>query len=405
MATLAEARDAGNAPPSSTPFDAHRLDELMEEAGLDALVVTSKHNIQYLLGGHRFFFFDHFDAIGVSRYLPIFVYPKGRPERATYIGHPMERYERELDAFWAPSFLPSARTSTDGMTFAVEHIAALFPDAPRIGIERAFLPADAESVLREGLPRAKFADAQFPLERLRAVKTAQELEYLRKASDLVVDSMLAVDREPRRGFHQERDRRGAAPRGGQSRPHLRILPDHRGHELQPRAVRSDMAQRRNPLDRLGRQLQGLHRRSLPDGDSRRAGRGTGGSARRDRRDPDGGAKADPPRRARRRHLCRDGRSRAQERLRQFARICRARHGPDQPRGAAPHKRAARFPMPRTTPICRCRKAWCFRSRRRCATPARVHQTGGYGRGDASRLGGVRRSRPGLEPGRAAFERL
>ncbi len=59
----------------------------MEEAGIDALVVTSKHNVQYLLGGYRFFFFDHFDAIGVSRYLPILVYVKGRPERAAYIGH------------------------------------------------------------------------------------------------------------------------------------------------------------------------------------------------------------------------------------------------------------------------------------------------------------------------------
>ena len=56
------------------PFDTGRLDELMQEAGIDAIVVTSKHNIQYLLGGYRFFFFDHFDAIGVSRYLPIFVY-------------------------------------------------------------------------------------------------------------------------------------------------------------------------------------------------------------------------------------------------------------------------------------------------------------------------------------------
>ena len=60
------------------PFDPGQLDALMEEAGIDALVVTSKHNIQYLLGGYRFFFFDHFDAIGVSRYLPVLVYVKGR---------------------------------------------------------------------------------------------------------------------------------------------------------------------------------------------------------------------------------------------------------------------------------------------------------------------------------------
>jgi len=46
----------------------------LAEAGIDVLVVTSKHNIQYLFGGYRFFFFDYMDAIGVSRYLPILVY-------------------------------------------------------------------------------------------------------------------------------------------------------------------------------------------------------------------------------------------------------------------------------------------------------------------------------------------
>ena len=40
------------------PFDQAKLDRLLDEAGIDVLVVTSKHNIQYLLGGYRFFFFD-----------------------------------------------------------------------------------------------------------------------------------------------------------------------------------------------------------------------------------------------------------------------------------------------------------------------------------------------------------
>src|SRR5271168_1208940 len=176
----------------SPPFDAERLDELMEEAGIDALVITSKHNIQYLLGGYRFFFFDHFDAIGVSRYLPNLLYVKGHPERATYIGHPMETYERELNRFWVPTFSASARMSTDGVGVAIERLATLAPKVKRIGIERAFLPADAESALRKGLPEMEFVEAQLPLERLRAVKTPQELESLRIASDLVIDSMLAV---------------------------------------------------------------------------------------------------------------------------------------------------------------------------------------------------------------------
>src|SRR5271155_5618119 len=98
---------------TSPPFDSARLDALLDEAGMDAAVISSKHNIQYLFGGYRFFFFDHFDAIGVSRYLPLLIYVKGHAERTSYIGHPMEKYERELDRFWAPSFHPSARTSTD----------------------------------------------------------------------------------------------------------------------------------------------------------------------------------------------------------------------------------------------------------------------------------------------------
>lgn len=61
------------------PFDTHLLDRLMEAAGLDVLVVSSKHNIQYLLGGYQAFFYGHCDAGGISRYLPILIYPKGAP--------------------------------------------------------------------------------------------------------------------------------------------------------------------------------------------------------------------------------------------------------------------------------------------------------------------------------------
>src|SRR5471030_2317868 len=77
-------------------FDAKKLNRLMEEAELDVLVVTSRHNVQYLLGGYRFFFFDAMDAIGVSRYLPVFVYQRERPENALYIGNRMEGFEKEL---------------------------------------------------------------------------------------------------------------------------------------------------------------------------------------------------------------------------------------------------------------------------------------------------------------------
>ena len=44
------------------PFDHHRLDRLMDDAGIDVVLATSKHNVQYLLGGHRADFFDYMDA-------------------------------------------------------------------------------------------------------------------------------------------------------------------------------------------------------------------------------------------------------------------------------------------------------------------------------------------------------
>src|SRR6202158_2885133 len=85
---------------SAIPFDTDRLDLLMEEAGIDVLVATSKHNVQYLTGGHRAFFFEYMDAMGLSRYLPVFVYPKGKPDKAAFFGHRLEGFQTQNDPLW-----------------------------------------------------------------------------------------------------------------------------------------------------------------------------------------------------------------------------------------------------------------------------------------------------------------
>jgi Xaa-Pro aminopeptidase len=177
------------------PFDTGRLDQLLAEADIDVLVVTSKHNIQYLLGGYRFFFFEYMDAIGVSRYLPVLVYQRGKPESSGYVGCRMEGFEKELDRFWTPTVMTSSNYSKDAMQQAVEHIKKLDGKTRRVGIETAFLPADAEATLRRGLPESELVDAIFPLERLRLRKTPEELAKLRNASDQVVDAMLATFRK------------------------------------------------------------------------------------------------------------------------------------------------------------------------------------------------------------------
>ena len=82
------------------PYSFAKLDDLMEKAGIDVLVVTSRHNTQYLLGGYRFIFFSAMDAIGHSRYLPVIVYVKGAPDRTAYVANKMERAEHANHPFW-----------------------------------------------------------------------------------------------------------------------------------------------------------------------------------------------------------------------------------------------------------------------------------------------------------------
>jgi Xaa-Pro aminopeptidase len=174
------------------PFDSERLDRLMDEAGLDVLLISSKHNLRYMLGGYHFFFFDYMDAIGQSRYLPLLVYPKGALANAMYVGNKMEAYEKDVRAFWVPDLRPAAMGTLDAIHLATDHVARLGLSCARIGVESAFLPADAYLALRESLPGSRVLDALIVLERLRANKTADELSKLREASDRVIASMLAV---------------------------------------------------------------------------------------------------------------------------------------------------------------------------------------------------------------------
>ncbi|MGA8495642.1 MAG: Xaa-Pro peptidase family protein [Xanthobacteraceae bacterium] len=176
----------------TAPFHTALLDRLLDEAGIDALVATSKHNVQYLLGGHRAFFFESMDAMGLSRYLPVFVYQKGAPQKAGFFGHRMEGFQNEVKPFWVSEVNTKSSGAVDVMEKAVDYLRRLVPNAKRIAIETAFIPLDSAAVLRKAFPNAETVDALFVLERLRARKTPQELEMLKIASDAVIDSMEAV---------------------------------------------------------------------------------------------------------------------------------------------------------------------------------------------------------------------
>jgi Xaa-Pro aminopeptidase len=176
----------------TAPFDTARLDRLMDEAGIDVLIATSKHNVQYLMGGHRAFFFESMDAMGLSRYLPVFVYLRGAPDKAGFFGHRMEGFQNEVKPFWVAEISTKSSGSVDVMEKAVDYARKIAPKPKRIAIEVAFLPVDSAAVVRKAFPNCEFTDALFVLERLRALKTPEELDKLRIASDAVIDSMQAV---------------------------------------------------------------------------------------------------------------------------------------------------------------------------------------------------------------------
>ncbi|MGJ5619390.1 M24 family metallopeptidase [Sulfitobacter sp. MF3-043] len=168
------------------------LDSLMENAGLDALMITSKHNVQYLLGGHKFIFFSAMDAIGHGRYLPILIYLRGDKEKTAYVANTMEKGEHDNDPFWVPHFYPMAWGSVDSVKQAIAHLNKVGFTTGRIGVEPSFLPSDSHAVLTDALPNTALLDATAVMENLRAVKSPAELAMLREASERITDAMRAT---------------------------------------------------------------------------------------------------------------------------------------------------------------------------------------------------------------------
>ena len=150
--------------------------------GIDVLLATSKHNVQYLLGGHRAFFFDYMDAMGLSRYLPVVIYPKGAPEKAGYIGARLERFQTAVRPLWMPEVQTTSNGSVDSIEKAVDTIRHLGLRLAASAPSCAFLPVDGGMVLRQRLPDERDRGSAA---RARAAARAQERVRAGDAQDRV----------------------------------------------------------------------------------------------------------------------------------------------------------------------------------------------------------------------------
>jgi Xaa-Pro aminopeptidase len=104
----------------------------------------------------------------------------------------MEGFQKENDPFWVSESQTNSSGTVDTMQKAIDYVRKLAAKPRRIGAELAFLPVDAGTALRNAFPDSEIVDALFVLERLRAVKSPEELRKLRIASERVIESMLAV---------------------------------------------------------------------------------------------------------------------------------------------------------------------------------------------------------------------
>ena len=285
---------------STVPFDTKKLDELMEAAGIDVLIATSKHNAGYLLGGYRFFFFETMDAIGINRYLPVFIYAKGQPDRSIYLGNRLEVFEKQLNLFWTPVSETSTMSSVDAIQKAAAHIKKMGVAAEALASRcrscRSMPPKRCVRPLPAAnwsMRRCRWSGCARP-QNTPGTPAAQGILRARGGFD-------AGDGCGVPARHDQARRGGtAAPGGNQPRAQFRILPDDGRHQPQPRAVGSGAGHGRHHVDRLRRQLSRLYRRSLPDGHHRRARRRTEGFAWLHRDRAAGGAQAGPGRRRGRR---------------------------------------------------------------------------------------------------------
>jgi len=189
----------------------------MEGAGLDLLLVHTRHNLRYLTGGYYFHFYNHFTRIGRSQYLPLLGLPRESLDAAFYIGHSEELGQMELDGLWVVNRSTAPRTTVGAVEAAIRAIKHLGLTQATIGVELPFFPADAFLAIRQALPQATLMDATAILNELRARKSPAELAHLRTVYGRTAEAIQAAFAASRPGITTtavaDRVRREMAERG------------------------------------------------------------------------------------------------------------------------------------------------------------------------------------------------
>ncbi len=182
------------------PFDAKKLDRLMQDAGLDILLACTRHNVRYLTGGYYYHFHANATRMAQTQYLPFVGVPRGRLDRSFFVCRAEERGQVEAAAPWIARRVEAMRGTLPAAEGAIREIQTLGLAEGSVAVELPFLPADAFLALQRGLPKARLVDATPVLDELRAVKTPTELAHLRTVYARVAEAIQAAFASGRPGI-------------------------------------------------------------------------------------------------------------------------------------------------------------------------------------------------------------
>jgi ectoine hydrolase len=160
-----------------------RLEETrqqMAERDLDALVVSDPRNIRYLSGFHTYGYWDP---------IALIVLPEGEPIHFTL---DFERRNVEVRA-WTSRW--EGYTQWDDPTENLRNLLRrLGCAASRVGVEKQawFFTIAFYEALTAGLPDARFIDSSGLVDRIRFIKSPQELIYIRRAAQATVRATQAA---------------------------------------------------------------------------------------------------------------------------------------------------------------------------------------------------------------------
>lgn len=164
------------------PFDGAKLQQLMEETGVDLVLASTRHNVRYLTGGYVYHFHERSPRVASGQYLAFVGVPRARIEDAFYIGAPSQMRGLDVLPMWIERRSLETGSAHSSATDAASMAHGLGVATGTIGVEMPFLPASTFVALQAALPHATFVDATDLLHELRAIKTDAEIATLRSVS-------------------------------------------------------------------------------------------------------------------------------------------------------------------------------------------------------------------------------